>query len=214
MTTDHAVKVLESGKRVVLIVDRAMDTRWLWRKIWALPSTNPRWAFTVVHNKLAVNRIKDPIIVHRGARVDPTAVLGVPGCRYVKGPEGQIVEVAHVGGIKIEPQVSVGALSIVHRAVLDNTVLRVGAKIGSMCTIGHGATVGEDTILTVRVTTGGSSVIGKRCWFGMGSMVKQGVTVCDDVLVGAGAVVTRDIDRPGVYAGIPAKYIRPWDGTW
>jgi acetyltransferase-like isoleucine patch superfamily enzyme len=34
------------------------------------------------------------------------------------------------------------------------------------------------------------------------------VTICDSVVVGAGAVVTRDITVPGVYAGNPARLIR------
>jgi acetyltransferase-like isoleucine patch superfamily enzyme len=35
------------------------------------------------------------------------------------------------------------------------------------------------------------------------------VKICDDVVVGAGAVVTKDIVKPGIYAGNPAKILRP-----
>ena len=34
------------------------------------------------------------------------------------------------------------------------------------------------------------------------------VTICDNVVIGAGAVVTKNIDTPGVYAGNPAKKIK------
>jgi acetyltransferase-like isoleucine patch superfamily enzyme len=34
------------------------------------------------------------------------------------------------------------------------------------------------------------------------------VTICDDVVVGAGSVVTRDLSSPGVYAGNPARKLR------
>ena len=34
------------------------------------------------------------------------------------------------------------------------------------------------------------------------------VRICDDVVIGAGAVVTHDIDRPGIYAGVPARFLR------
>ena len=35
------------------------------------------------------------------------------------------------------------------------------------------------------------------------------VTICDQVVIGAGSVVTRDITKPGIYAGNPAKFLRP-----
>jgi len=35
------------------------------------------------------------------------------------------------------------------------------------------------------------------------------VTVCDHVVIGAGAVVTKNIDQPGFYAGNPARLLRP-----
>jgi acetyltransferase-like isoleucine patch superfamily enzyme len=38
------------------------------------------------------------------------------------------------------------------------------------------------------------------------------VTVCDDVVIGAGAVVTRDITQPGIYAGSPARLLRSLPG--
>jgi len=34
------------------------------------------------------------------------------------------------------------------------------------------------------------------------------VSICDDVVIGAGAVVTSDITEPGIYAGNPAKLLR------
>jgi acetyltransferase-like isoleucine patch superfamily enzyme len=35
------------------------------------------------------------------------------------------------------------------------------------------------------------------------------VSICDHVVVGAGAVVTKDITQPGIYAGNPARLLRP-----
>ena len=39
------------------------------------------------------------------------------------------------------------------------------------------------------------------------------VSICSDVVIGAGAVVTRDITEPGVYAGNPAKQLPPKQPT-
>jgi acetyltransferase-like isoleucine patch superfamily enzyme len=34
------------------------------------------------------------------------------------------------------------------------------------------------------------------------------VNICDRVVIGAGAVVTKSIDKPGIYVGNPAKLIK------
>jgi len=49
--------------------------------------------------------------------------------------------------------------------------------------------------------------IGRRVYIGSNSTVLP-VSICDDVVIGAGSVVTRDITKSGVYAGNPARFIR------
>lgn len=50
--------------------------------------------------------------------------------------------------------------------------------------------------------------IGANCWIGGGALILPGVTVGDDAVIGAGAVVTRDV-APGVtVAGNPARPLR------
>ena len=44
-------------------------------------------------------------------------------------------------------------------------------------------------------------------WLGARAVVLPGVTIADDVVVAAGAVVTRDCPTPGTYAGVPARPI-------
>lgn len=51
--------------------------------------------------------------------------------------------------------------------------------------------------------------IGHRAWIGSGAILLPGVSVGDDAVVGAGAVVTRDVPPGAVVAGNPARVIRP-----
>ncbi|MEU2349040.1 acyltransferase [Modestobacter sp. NPDC049651] len=55
--------------------------------------------------------------------------------------------------------------------------------------------------------------IGDRVWIGARAMVLPGVTIGDDVIVAAGAVVAGDCAPGGVYAGIPARRIREVTGS-
>lgn len=85
-------------------------------------------------------------------------------------------------------------------------------EIGDDCFISHGAMFIND------VFAGGGPAMGrKELWRStvIGNNVSVGtnatilpVRICDNVVIGAGAVVTRDIKEPGIYAGNPARKLR------
>ena len=51
-------------------------------------------------------------------------------------------------------------------------------------------------------------VLKRNCWIGAGSTILPGVTVGENAIVGAGAVVTKDVEPNTVVGGIPAKLIK------
>ncbi|WP_086868365.1 CatB-related O-acetyltransferase [Kosakonia pseudosacchari] len=51
------------------------------------------------------------------------------------------------------------------------------------------------------------TVIGNDVWIGDNVIIPGGITVGDGVIIATGAVVTRDLEPYGIYAGIPAKKI-------
>lgn len=55
--------------------------------------------------------------------------------------------------------------------------------------------------------------IGKRVWCGTNVTILAGVTIGDDVVIGAGSVVVKDIPNNCVVAGTPARKIRNLDRT-
>lgn len=50
--------------------------------------------------------------------------------------------------------------------------------------------------------------IGKRCFIGVNAIIMPGVTIGDEVIVGAGSVVTKDVPSNCIVAGNPAKIIK------
>jgi sugar O-acyltransferase (sialic acid O-acetyltransferase NeuD family) len=89
--------------------------------------------------------------------------------------------------------------------------INVGARIGTACIINTGATVDHDCVVAdgVHICPGahlaGSVEIGPRTWFGVGAVAREGIKIGSDVIVGAGAVVVRDIPDRATVAGNPAK---------
>ena len=84
-------------------------------------------------------------------------------------------------------------------------------RIGENCFISHGVMFIND-LFEGGCPAGGdktkwkSTKIGNFVSIGTNATILP-VTICDNVVVGAGAVVTKDITKPGVYVGNPAKKI-------
>ncbi|MFA5747563.1 MAG: acyltransferase [Candidatus Absconditabacterales bacterium] len=51
-------------------------------------------------------------------------------------------------------------------------------------------------------------VIGDHVFIGMNSVILPGVHICNNVIVGAGSIVTKSILYPGIYGGNPCKFIK------
>jgi acetyltransferase-like isoleucine patch superfamily enzyme len=84
--------------------------------------------------------------------------------------------------------------------------------IGDDCFIGHGVIFINDAFSSGGPAMGDKTkwketVIGNKVSIGSNATILP-VTICDNVVIGAGAVVTKNIIQPGTYAGNPAKLIR------
>ena len=153
--------------------------------------------------------------IHASARLHSTVVIA-DGMKYTKDKEGRPVHHEHRGSVVIGKNVYIGPHTVVHRSRLAEkpTKIHDWVQVGALNNIGHHVEIGENTIITQGVCIGGSSVIGANCFIGMNATIRQHVRICDNVMVGMGAVVTRDIDVPGVYYGSPATFTGNWDGSF
>ena len=88
-----------------------------------------------------------------------------------------------------------------------------GVTIGDGCQIGHNvvfATLNHGLSPAVRTHTYPAPIVlGKNVWVGSNATILQGVTIGDNAVVAAGAVVTKDVAANTVVGGVPAKFIKP-----
>ncbi|MEG0377159.1 MAG: DapH/DapD/GlmU-related protein, partial [Eubacterium sp.] len=53
--------------------------------------------------------------------------------------------------------------------------------------------------------------IGKKVWIGANATILPGISIGDNAIIAAGAVVTKDVPTNTVAAGVPAKIVREID---
>lgn len=85
-------------------------------------------------------------------------------------------------------------------------------QMGDECVVAHGVMFINDLFRTGEAAHGDrnlwkSTRIGNRVSIGSNATILP-VTICNDVVIGAGSVVTHDIHEPGIYAGNPARKLR------
>jgi acetyltransferase-like isoleucine patch superfamily enzyme len=142
------------------------------------------------------------------------------GVRDVQfGARVKIVEPCNLYGCEIGDDCFVGPFTEIQKTVRIAARTRVQSHaficelvtIGEDCFVGHGVMFVNDTFSSGGPAGGRRELwrpttIGNRVSIGSGATILP-VNICDDVVIGAGAVVTRDIMVSGSYAGNPARLL-------
>lgn len=122
-----------------------------------------------------------PFMVHFTSRVSKTIYIGRGVAEYFANSGG-----CYIQGIN---KVYIG----------DYTIFAPGVKIISA---NHDKKNFENHDKTL-----GPVIIGKKCWLGANVVILPGVTLGDNVIVAAGAVVTKSFPCDVILGGVPAKII-------
>jgi serine acetyltransferase len=69
----------------------------------------------------------------------------------------------------------------------------------------HDNVIGDYVHISPRAALGGTVSVGACSHVGIGATVKNNVDICDNCVIGAGAVVVKNICEGGTYVGVPAR---------
>ena len=136
------------------------------------------------------------------------------------GENVTVIEPSNIYGCEIGDNTFVGPFVEIQKGVKIGKNCKIQShaficdlvSIGDNCFISHGAMFINDLFASGGPAGGDvakwkNTVIGNNVSIGTNSTVLP-IKICDNVVIGAGSVVTKDIDEPGIYAGNPAKKIR------
>ncbi len=105
-------------------------------------------------------------------------------------------------------EIGEGTIICAHTIITVNISIGKHVIINLDCTIGHDAVLKDFVTLYPSVNVSGASNIGKAVEMGTGMQIIQGKSVRDYSVVGAGAVVVRDLPEKCTAVGSPAKVIK------
>lgn len=152
--------------------------------------------------------MKDPLIfnaniidVEFGKNVKIVSPVNLYGCR--------IQDNVFIGPfVEIQKDVEIGKFT----KIQSHSFICELVTIGESCFIGHGVMFINDLFQNGGPASGNKN-LWKSTWVGNNVSIGSNATIlpvkiCDNVVIGAGAVVTKDIATSGTYVGNPAKKIK------
>ncbi|WP_248961931.1 acetyltransferase [Sphaerisporangium perillae] len=137
-----------------------------------------------------------------GSRARIVARLGLPSERYAT--------LVHPSA-SVSRSSSIGPGSVVLAQVALTAAVTVGAHVSVMphVTLTHDDVIGDFATLAAGARLAGGVHVEPGAYVGSGALVRETLTIGSSALVGMGSVVTRDIPPREVWAGVPARFIRP-----
>ncbi len=134
----------------------------------------------------------------------------------IKGAGVKIIEPVNLYGCTLQDNVFVGPFVEIQNDVTIGERTRIqshsfvcsNTEIGADCFIGHGVMFTNDKFVDRKLSKDFlPTKLGNKVYVGSNSSILP-VSICDDVVIGAGSVVTKDITESGTYAGNPARKLK------
>ena len=113
-------------------------------------------------------------------------------------------------GFKVGEQVYIGPSLIVASYISEKTcelIIKDRVSIGARVTLLLASDANWSNLMDTRKPVKGSITLENDCWIGAGVIILPNITIGERAIVGAGAVVTRDVLPDTTVVGVPAKEI-------
>ena len=116
----------------------------------------------------------------------------------------------HPSAIILDDSIKIGEGSIICAGSILTTNIKIGkhTHINLQTTIGHDCVIGDFFTTAPGVKISGNCKIGNRVYIGTNVSIREKILICDDVTVGLGSGVVKNILESGTYVGHPIKKIK------
>ena len=140
-------------------------------------------------------------------KVGQNSVVGKRGFGFDgQGPDSQFIP--HLGRVTVGEGCDIGCGVAIDRGVISDTRIGSYVMIDNLVHIAHNVCIGDNTIILGQAGIAGSVTIEQNCVIGGQVGIADHVHLCEGVSVASKSGVTKDISKPGAYAGFPAEPAR------
>jgi len=173
--------------------------------------------YSIIEDGVAIGPrsvILDHVVIRRNTQIGSDVlvkshtVIGEEGFGFEFGEDGKPVRIPHLGSVVIGNGVEIGAMNVIARGTLEDTVIHSGVKIDDHVFIAHNVVIEENAVIIAGAEISGSVTIGRGAWVAPQAAIINKVHIGERALVGIGAVVTKSVAENAVVAGNPAKPLR------
>jgi len=149
--------------------------------------------------------IRDGCLVGNRVTIHANAVIGADGLGFYF-EEGRHHKYPHIGGVRLEDEVEVGAGTCIDRAKFGYTIVGRGTKIDNLVQLAHNVRVGEHCMFAAQSGVSGSVRIGNYVVFGGRGAALDNLTIGEGARVAGGVTIaTKDIPAGMTVSGFPAQ---------
>ena len=149
-------------------------------------------------------QLGDDVVLQNGA------IIGADGFGFAKSPDGRWTKIVQSGPAVLGDAVEVQANACVDRASVGETRIATGVKIDNLVQVGHGSTVGENTLLCSQTGLSGSTTVGKNVILAGQVGVAGHLTIGDGAVATAQSGIPSDVAPGAIVSGYPATDNRTW----
>jgi len=127
--------------------------------------------------------------------------------RFAASLEGQTFATLIHPSASVGLNVTLGAGTIITQNVVLTCDIEIGkhAQLNLNTTVGHDCRIGDFFTTAPGVNISGTCTIGNDVYLATQVAVREKVSITNNVIVGMGGIVLKNIDQPGTYIGFPAK---------
>lgn len=144
------------------------------------------------------------IIIHSGT------VVGSDGYGFATDNLGQHIKRPHVGRVRIDDDVEIGANVCIDRGAFGDTWIQSGVKIDNQVQVAHNVIIGPNSLLVAQVGISGSTVLGRNVVLGGQVGIAGHIHLDDQVMVAAGSGIHTSLPKGAKVGGSPAFDVRAW----